>query len=387
MNNIADYIVDYAKDCYKYLHQHPELSFEEENTSKFIRRELQKLGIEYHKVGDTGTIAKIYGINSHKCIGIRADIDALPITECDTHSLRSINNGIMHACGHDIHTSCLLGVAKYMVENGKKTDTNIILIFQHGEEELPGGALDFIKDDFFKANKPDWMFGLHVDPDIIRGAIGLCSGEYMASGDEIYIDLKGEGGHAALPHKSSDLVLIASHIIVALQQISSRIANPLIPTVLTFGNIVCDSKMNIIPSKLRLEGTFRTFNEKWREEAKTHITEISTSIAESMGALCDVNIIKGYPCLYNDPFMTNSYILATEREIGRDNVIKLDKRMTTDDFARYAQIIPSTYIRLGVKEIDYQARLHTSSFKVSEYALDVGMKAILRAINIFGELK
>lgn len=369
-----EHIISNAIKHYTHLHQHPELSFEEFSTSMYVKSVLEATKIPYQTVGETGIIGWIAGKNSLRTIALRADIDALPIEETRSNPIISTQRGVMHACGHDLHTASLLGAAEYLNHHRDALQANIMLIFQHAEEVLPGGAIEVINHPFFKAHRPEWIFALHAEPELPVGDIGICPGQYMASGDEIYIHLEGPGGHAALPDKTSDLILIASHIVVALQQIVSRNASPFTPTVLTFGNIRCQSAMNIIPQGIILEGTLRTFDEKWRQNAKEHIQRISRSIAESMGAKIDINIVEGYPGLFNDPDKAEQTIRLLQTELGEEHVIMLSQRMTTEDFGRYSQIIPATFIRLGVKgESHHCGKLHTSGFFPDLSALKYGV--------------
>lgn len=377
-----DDILANALRHYVYLHQHPEVSFEEYSTSAYIRKVLEGLGIPYEIAGKTGTIALLPGKDSSRTIALRADIDALPLKEDILHPVVSHAEGVMHACGHDLHTACLLGAAEQLKTGQSLLPTNIMLIFQHAEEILPGGAQDIIGHPFFQTHLPEWIFAQHAEPELPVGTIGIHPGQYMASGDEIYITLRGPGGHAAFPDKTADLILIASHIIVALQQISSRKASPFIPTVLTFGNIRCESVMNIIPREIRLEGTFRTFDEQWRQEGKKHIREIARSIAESMGASTDIDIIEGYPSLYNHPVKTQQIACSLKNILGEERVISLPQRMTTEDFARYSQLIPATFIRLGVKGKQGSCgKLHTAEFFPDTNAIQYGIQILCSIVN------
>ena len=358
MINIPPELLTNARMHYTYLHEHPELSFAEEQTAAYIRRTLDCLQIQYTNAGPTGIIGFLPGRDTSRTIALRADFDALPISEKEDHPLISRNPGIMHACGHDLHTAVLLGTAEILAT--RSLPFNLMFIFQHGEEVLPGGARDIIGNVFFQTHLPEWIIALHAEPDLPVGQLGICPGQYMASGDEISITLHGPGGHAALPDQSADLILIASHIVVALQQITSRNASPFIPTVLTFGHFRCHSMMNIIPKEVRLEGTFRTFDETWRQEAKTRIRRITTAIAESMGAQPAIEITDGYPCLYNQPEKAEQAIDILKTEFGEKQVIRLGRRMTTEDFARYSQLLPATFIRLGVSSTTHPAgKLHT----------------------------
>lgn len=377
MTKIDDPTLEAARQHYKYLHENPELSFNEYGTSAYVKKILDNEGIRYESAGTTGIIGIIKGKQTTRTIGLRADMDALPLQESSAHTLRSRNDGIMHACGHDLHTACLLGTIQYLNRVKDTLPANVLFIFQHGEEVLPGGAVDMIQSPLFKATQPEWLIALHAEPELPVGSVGLHAGQYMASGDEIYIKIKGEGGHAALPYKTVDTVLVASHLVVALQQIVSRRSNPMIPSVLTFGNIRCNSVMNIIPKEITLEGTFRTFDETWRLEAKQLIQQMSLSVAQGMGADCDVNIVEGYPSLYNDPEKTGQAIRLLQDLLGTDHVVRLEKRMTTEDFARYSRIVPATFIRLGVSNPGQPSgKLHTPEFCPDLHAVGVGIEIL-----------
>ena len=378
MINIPPELLTNARMHYTYLHEHPELSFAEEQTAAYIRRILDRLQIQYTDAGPTGIIGFLPGRDTSR-IALRADFDALPISEKEDHPLISRKPGIMHACGHDLHTAVLLGTAEILAT--RSLPFNLMFIFQHGEEVLPGGARDIIGNVFFQTHLPEWIIALHAEPDLPVGQLGICPGQYMASGDEISITLQGPGGHAALPDHSTDLILIASHIVVALQQITSRNASPFLPTVLTFGNFRCHSMMNIIPKEVRLEGTFRTFDETWRQEAKTRIRRITTAIAESMGAQPAIEITDGYPCLYNQPEKAEQAIGILKTEFGEKQVIRLGRRMTTEDFARYSQLLPATFIRLGVSSTTHPAgKLHTPEFFPDLTALETGIRTLCSLI-------
>ncbi|MEL7003950.1 MAG: M20 family metallopeptidase, partial [Bacteroidota bacterium] len=287
----------------RHLHANPELSYKEYETSKYVAEQLKKIGLTPTEgIADTGLSALIEGKNpSKKTIALRADMDALPIFEANDVPYKSKNEGVMHACGHDVHTSSLLGTAKILQGVKDQFEGTIKLIFQPGEEKNPGGASLMIKEGVLKNPTPSSIFGQHVMPLIPVGKVGFRPGMYMASADEIYLTVHGKGGHGAIPELAIDPILIASHIIVALQQIISRNANPKTPTVLTFGNIVGKGATNIIPEKVEVAGTFRAMNEEWRADAHKKITKMAQSIAEGMGGSCDVNIDKGYPYLENDP--------------------------------------------------------------------------------------
>lgn len=366
----------YAKDTLiirRHLHQHPELSFKEFETSRYIQNKLSELNIPF-KSGyvETGIVAHIEGKNpSKKTIALRADIDALPIQEENNIDYKSINTGVMHACGHDVHTSSLLGAAMIINQLKDQFEGTVKLIFQPGEEKLPGGASLMIKENALKNPDASLIIGQHVFPDLPSGKLGFRSGMYMASADEIYLTVKGKGGHAALPHKVIDPIYVSSVILTTLQQVVSRHAQPTIPTVLSFGKI--NSKggaTNVIPDEVAIEGTFRTMNEEWREKAHGMITSIVNGTAKSMGAEAILDIRKGYPFLMNDEKVTQKSVLHAKEYLGEENVIDLDLRMTAEDFAYYSQEIPGCFYRLGTGK---STGLHTSTFNIDEGALETSI--------------
>jgi amidohydrolase len=380
IKTLSKQINEEVKAIFTYLHQNPELSFKEYNTSLYITEFLKKEEIPFERVTETSIVAFIKGKSDKRTIALRSDMDALPICEDVSHVISSKNDGVMHACGHDFHMSALLGTGKILNTIKDKLDGNVMLIFQAGEELLPGGAKEIIKSGIFDKYKPEWIGAIHCDPSIETGKIGFREGMYMASGDEIFLTIKGEGGHAAMPHKTADTILIAAEILIALQQINSRHCPPSIPSVLTFGKIIGEGAVNIIPKEVKLEGTFRTMNEEWRAKAKKLIKKIAKSIAENHGAECDVNIIDGYPYLENDIEYTQHLKKVAEKSIGRENIIDLDIRMTTEDFSYYSQIMKSTFFRLGVGEKGKEMpALHSSKFMANEEALE-GATSLLSEI-------
>lgn len=359
----------------RHIHSNPELSFEEFKTSEFISEKLKSFGIESIKVANTGVVGLIKGKNpDKKIIALRADMDALPIIEQNEVPYKSKNVGVMHACGHDVHTSSLLGTARILSEVKEQFEGTIKLIFQPGEEKIPGGASLMIKDGVLKNPYPKNILGQHVATAIPVGKVGFRSGMYMASADEIYITVKGKGGHAAMPDKNIDPILIASHIIVALQQIVSRNCDPRIPCVLSFGKIVGMGATNIIPDEVKIEGTFRTMDENWRKEAKVKMKKMAEAIADGMGAVCEFIILQGYPYLQNEPELTGRMKRAAVDFLGEENVLDLDIWMAAEDFAFYTQHIDACFYRLGVRN---EAKgiisgVHTPTFNIDESALQVG---------------
>lgn len=361
----------------RHLHANPELSFEEHNTSAFVAQKLKEFGISY-KTGfvNTGIVALIEGENpSKKIIALRADLDALPIQEENKVEYCSKNSGVMHACGHDVHTACLLGAAKILNELKNEFEGTIKLIFQPGEEKLPGGASLMIKEGVLENPTPSCIIGLHVFPSMPAGKVGFRSGMYMASTDELYVTVKGKGGHGALPHLTIDPILIAAHIIVALQQIVSRNAQPITPSVLSFGKVVANGATNVIPDEVKLEGTFRTMDEKWRIEAHQKMIALANGIAESMGGKCEFEIKRGYPVLFNDEALTQRSEKFSKEYLGEENVEQLDLRMTAEDFAYYTQQIPGCFYRLGTgnESKKITSNVHTSTFNIDEHSLETGM--------------
>ncbi|MCT4615728.1 MAG: M20 family metallopeptidase [Marinifilaceae bacterium] len=370
------------KDIRIHLHENPELSFKEFETSAFIKSFLDKNQISYiDKVAKTGIVARLESGTkpSKKTIALRADMDALPIEEDKNNKYCSHNTGVMHACGHDLHIASLLGVAKTLNKFSSYWEGTIYLIFQPGEELLPGGAKLILEQDVMKP-KPELILAQHVLPDMKIGEFGFKSGIYMASGDEIYLEIKSKGGHGAMPHKTTDTVLAASHIIVALQQIVSRRCDARIPTVLSFGKFIANGATNIIPEKVNIEGTFRTFNEQWRNEAKELIKEIATCTAKSMGCECEVEIKHGYPCLYNNETISNLSQELAKDYCGEENIKTMDIRLTTEDFGYFSQEYPVCFYRFGVNS---ENALHSSKFEAQDESLidSVGLMSWL-SINL-----
>jgi amidohydrolase len=370
----------------RHLHAHPELSFQEFETSKYIAEFLDEQGIEYQGgYVKTGLVAHIKGKNpDKKVIALRADMDALPINETNDVSYKSTNDGVMHACGHDVHSSSMMGVAMLLNELKDEFEGTVKIVFQPGEEILPGGASLMIKENALKNPDAELIIGQHVYPQLSAGEVGFKKGVYMASADELHVTVKGKGGHAALPHTTIDPILIASHIVVALQQIVSRNCNPVTPSVLSFGKIEGLGATNIIPDEVKLAGTFRTFDEVFRAEAKVRMKKMAESIAEAMGGACEFNIGDGFPFLINDDDVTETCRKAACEYLGEDKVKALDLRMTSEDFAYYSHILPSCFYRLGVtKPNGKEEGLHTSTFDVDESALEtsIGLMSWI-AINL-----
>ncbi len=361
----------------RHLHQHPELSMQEEETAKFIMNKLDSFGISYQSgIAKNGIVALIHGMQEgEKVVALRADMDALPIEEANEVPYKSMNTGVMHACGHDVHMASLLGVAKILQNTREQWGGTVKLIFQPSEESYPGGASLMIGEGVLENPSPAGIFGQHVAPRIEAGKVGIRTGKYMASTDEVYLTLKGKGGHAATPHLTIDPVVIASHIVIALQQIVSRNNTPWNPAVLSFGRIIGDGRMNVIPDKVTLDGTFRTFDENWRVEAHKKIREIAMGVAVSMGGNCDVEIKEGYPFLFNNETLSKNFRKFAADYLGEENIVELDLAMTAEDFAFYSQKIPACFYRLGTgnKAKGITSNVHTSTFDIDEKALETGM--------------
>jgi len=360
----------------RHLHQHPELSFHEKNTASFVADQLKQMGLSPQEgVAGTGVVVVIEGRDpGSRTVALRADMDALPIIEANEVPYKSLVPGVMHACGHDAHTASLLGTARILYELRGHWQGTVKLIFQPGEEIIPGGASLMIRDGALLNPAPQAMLGQHVAPNIPAGKVGFREGLYMASTDELYVTVKGKGGHGAMPEYNVDPVVIAAHIIVALQQIVSRHAAPKIPCVLSFGKVIANGATNVIPDKVRMEGTFRTMNEEWREKAHRDMVKMATGIAEAMGGTCEFEVRKGYPFLKNHPELTRRAKSRAIDYVGRENVLDLDIWMAGEDFAFYTQHTDACFYRLGTRN---EARgiissVHTPTFDIDESALETG---------------
>ncbi len=357
----------------RHLHAHPELSYEEYETSRYVAERLKSFGIEEVKtLATTGLVAEIKGRNpDKKTVALRADMDALPIHEKNDVTYKSTKPGVMHACGHDVHTASLLGSARILQTVKSEIEGTIRLIFQPGEEKNPGGASLMIRDGALKNPVPSSILGQHVFPLLPVGKIGFREGMYMASADEIYLKVIGKGGHGAAPELCIDPVVIASHIIVALQQVISRNASPKQPTVLTFGKIIAEGATNIIPNEVNIAGTFRALNEQWRAAGLEKIKKMAESIAEGMGGRCEVEISHGYPYLENNPEVTRRIRSAAAEYVGEENIETLDVSLGAEDFSYYSQEIPASFYRLGTKNEakGITSYVHTPTFDIDEDAL------------------
>jgi len=364
-----------AGDIYRHIHQNPELSFRESGTSSYVASFLESLGIGIIKLDKSySLLATIDGTGEGKTIGLRAELDALPIDEKTGESYASRTAGVMHACGHDFHLASVLGAAIILNNLREFWSGKVVLVFESGEEELPGGARAILESDEFQEVKPDYMVGMHVLPELTIGKVGFCPGRYMASGDEVYLTARGRGGHAALPHTLVDPIVIASTIILSLQTLVSRKAPSNIPSVLSFGRVTANGSTNVIPDEVSISGTFRTMNEEWRAKAHDLIVQMASDIARSTGGECSVEIRKGYPSVYNDPILTQTAVEVASSIFGSENVAPLEPRMTTDDFAYFSQAIPSVFFRIGVGTPGAPTlQLHRPDFRIDEQAFQTSL--------------
>jgi amidohydrolase len=359
----------------RHLHANPELSFQEFNTQKYVETKLLEMGIIPTKIANTGLVAIIEGKNpTKKVVALRADMDALPITETNEVEYKSKNVGVMHACGHDVHTSSLLGTIKILNSLKNEFEGTIKFIFQPGEEKAPGGASIMIEEGVLKNPNPQSMLGQHVAPQVPVGKIGFREGMYMASTDELYMTVTGKGGHGAMPDICIDPVLITCHIIIALQQIISRNKDPKMPSVLSFGKVIANGATNVIPNVVKVEGTFRCMNEAWRADGLAKMIKMAEGMADAMGGECEFYVLKGYPYLENEPLLTRRMKTAAIDYMGAENVIDLDLWMAGEDFAFYTHHVDACFYRLGTRNEakGIVSGVHTPTFNIDETALEIG---------------
>jgi amidohydrolase len=374
IRTLSEEYYETVRSVRRHLHMHPELSFHEKETSDYLSSKLEALGLQIRRnIGGLGFSTTI-GDGKGPIMALRADMDALPIQEQTSAPYKSLNKGVMHACGHDAHSASLIGAAIILNKLQNYFSGTIQFIFQPAEEVLPGGASLMIADGLFKQNTPMAILGQHVSPELSFGKVGFRKGAFMASSDELHIRISGRGGHAARPHEIIDPVLIASHLVVALQQIVSRRNNPQTPSVLSIGRFIADGTTNVIPSEVELKGTFRTFDELWRVSAHEEIQKLATGMVESMGGKIDLKIIKGYPVLKNDEALTSSMMNHARAYLGESNVLELDPRATAEDFAYYTHLMPGCFYRLGTASPlgDKNKPVHHPEFDIHEDSLKIG---------------
>lgn len=379
---IKEKVIEYRRK----IHSNPELAFKEVETARYIRNILDEFGIENEAIAETGVVAHIGSGNN--CVALRADIDALPIAEETNLDFSSKNEGIMHACGHDLHTAMLLGSAVLLKEMENELKGVVKLIFQPAEEKLPGGASILIKEGVLENPRPMAVFGQHIDPKLSSGKIALSSGYVMGSADELYWTINGKGSHAAQPHLANDAVLAASQIVLSLQTLVTKFRDPLVPGLISVTSIQGGTAPNIFPEEIRMMGTMRTFDNDLRDILHKKIAEVSNSISELYGCNCNVNIVKGYPPLRNNEDTTNFVKKISIDIVGSENVLNWEPKMWAEDFAYYAQAIPSTFWFLGAnpsENPDAAAGLHNPKLKPDEKALLYGTALMLAAAVEFLE--
>ena len=378
IKSLSESAYPYVVACYRHFHKHPELSFQEFETSAFVQQELDSMQIPYRSgIAQTGILGWIEGKNPAKrTIALRADMDALPIQEESNLHWKSVNENVMHACGHDAHTACLLGTAKVLNEMKNEFEGRILLIFQPGEERAPGGANLMLQDALFRDFTPELVIGQHVSEDYPTGSLAFREGKVMASADEIHLTIRGKGGHGAKPHLCNDTVITASQTIVALQQVRSRLCPPFTPMVLTFGKLIANGATNVIPSEVYLSGTFRTFDEEWRKTAKKHIRRIIKQTCQAHGCTVDIDMPEGYPYLENNEKLTRRVRSFATELIGEENILEFDQRMTSEDFSFYSQLYPSCFYRFGIRGEHPTGNSHSSNFCIDEKALLTGVSGL-----------
>ncbi len=376
VEHFAEFYFEEIVEYRRHFHKYPELSNQEEKTADFICSKLDEWSLQYVKnVGGYGIYGFVEGQNPEKrTIALRADMDALPIKEETNLPFKSVNEGVMHACGHDLHMSSLLGAIKILKELTNDFEGRVMFIFQPSEETYPGGALKMLNAGMFDEMIPSKIFAFHSTPEMECGYIGMTEGKAMASTDEIYIDIIGRGGHGATPELNIDPVLVASHVVIALQSIVSRNASPTVPTTFSIGKFIAEGRTNIIPNSVRLEGIIRTFDETWRKECHKLIERIVNQTAEAFGAKAKVFIDPGYPYVYNDMFLTKIVFETAKKYFGDSKVMNLPPRMTAEDFAYFSQQAPSCYFRIGTRKKGTPiTNLHTSNFDIDEESIKYAM--------------
>ncbi|NTW68936.1 MAG: amidohydrolase [Chlorobiaceae bacterium] len=374
----ADEIFSDVVELRREIHRHPELSYEEVRTTAFIKETLLGFGITPEPpLLETGVVAVIRGGRKSpggKLVALRADIDALPLSEANGHGFCSLEDGKMHACGHDMHTAMLLGAAKILEEMKGELEGDVLLVFQPAEEKAPGGAKPLLDAGLFKRFNPVAVFGQHCFPNVQTGQVALCKGSFMAAADELYFTVTGQGGHASAPHKAADPVLGAAHIITAVQHLVSRVVPPHEPAVISIASIHGGNATNVIPSQVTMSGTMRTMNEDVRALLHKRLRHTVMHTAEALGVTAELEIRTGYPVLYNDPAVTTDAMTICSEYLGGENVIESEPLMTAEDFAYYLQVCPGTFWQIGTGTPDPVKgnTLHSPTFNPEELALKSG---------------
>lgn len=369
IESLAEKHFEAAVKLRRQIHANPELSWHETETAKLVAKTLSGLGLEVSTgIAKNGVVGILKGRSPEKkCIALRADMDALPITEENKVDYCSKNKGVMHACGHDVHTSNLLGVAMILSDMRNEIEGTYKFIFQPSEEKIPSGAEAMIQAGVLENPKPDRILGLHVSPELEAGTFGFCPGRFMASSDEIYLTVVGKGGHAARIEELKNPLLIAAEMLLELKTLT----NPQIPVVLSFGKIEGKGATNVVPDIVEIAGTLRCFDENLRNQLHRQIELICASVSEKYLTHCDVNILRGYPVLINNEGLTNAAKELAVDFIGSKNVLNLPVRLGSEDFAYYTHHVPACFYRLGTgnKKKGITSGIHTATFNVDEDAL------------------
>ncbi len=372
----------------RHLHAHPELSYAERETGRYIAARLRSLGIEVREgVADTGLIGVVYGGKSGQgCVCLRADIDALPIQESNTCDYRSVNDGVMHACGHDAHSAMVLGAGAILHALREHWGGTVLLLFQPGEEKIPGGATLVLKDDALRDPRPSAIIGQHCTPELEVGKLGFRAGPFMASSDELYVTVKGKGGHAAQPDKLIDPIMIMAHLLPRLKaDFAARYGAATMPSLLAFGKVEALGATNVVPDEVKLAGTLRAFNEEARADMHIWLPERANAICAEQRGSCDFRVMKGYPVLVNNDALTAHMRAAAVELVGARNVVDMDLRMGSEDFAFYTHVMPGCFFRLGTGVPGAPTRnLHTSAFDIDEEAMRIG--SAMMALSVSHEL-
>ena len=357
----------------RHLHAHPELSFEEKDTAVWITGRLKAMGIEVREgIAGTGVIGLLRGKSGDRVIALRADMDALAISEANTFGHRSVNAGVMHACGHDAHMSCVLGAARILSRLKEEWSGTVLLVFQPGEEKIPGGASLLLKEGALKAPAPRAIIGQHVTPELEVGKVGFREGAFMASSDELYVTVKGKGGHAAQPEKLIDPIVISAHLLLKLKEEFAALRSAE-PKLLAFGRVIAEGATNVVPDEVHIAGTLRAFDESIREELHAWLPKRANEICSQFGGSCDFEVRKGYPVLVNDIELTRRLKAAAIQYLGAANVVDMDRRMGSEDFSFYTHAMPGCFYRLGTGAPGQPLRgLHTPTFDIDEDALRIG---------------
>lgn len=360
----------------RHLHAHPELSFQEYETAAYVSEQLDKWGIAHQRsVGGTGISGLLTAADAgHPCIALRAELDALPITEQNQTPYSSLRPGVMHACGHDVHTACLLGALYILHQLRHHWSGAIRFIFQPGEEQLPGGATLMIRDGVLANPVPDAIIAQHVFVPLRAGQVGFHPGRYMASSDEWYITVKGKGGHAAEPEATQNPIYAVADLLCRLHDLRRELEQAEIPTILSAGTIHAGTATNIVPDEATISGTLRTLDEHWRREVKNRIRQLVQSFSDEHNIAISCVLEEGYPALMNDSYITGLCRQAAAQYVGQNNVHELPVRMASEDFAYYLQQVPGCFFRLGVgnPEQGIISGVHSATFDIDEAALETG---------------